>query len=97
MSLALNLEANVVINDRAFNQHLAERLDALMCSACSEVTEAAIEEENRGWGVVRSFLAYHFTRYYPDWASSLPTHAPRLFPAGKPAPALGTASLKEAK
>ncbi|HET6827504.1 MAG TPA: cardiolipin synthase ClsB [Ramlibacter sp.] len=97
MSLALNLEANVVINDRAFNRHLAERLDALMCSACSEVTEAAIEEENRGWGVVRSFLAYHFTRYYPDWASSLPTHVPRLFPAGKPAPALGTASLKEAK
>ena len=81
MSLALNLEANVVIRDRAFNQHLASRLDHLMRHSCTEVTEATIADEQRGWGVVRSFLAYHFTRYYPSWALSLPRHVPRLIPA----------------
>ncbi len=29
LSLALNLEANVLIRDRAFNQQLYERLEAL--------------------------------------------------------------------
>jgi cardiolipin synthase len=81
MSLALNLEANVVIRDRAFNRHLAARLDHLMCHSCNEVTEETIADERRGWGVVRSFLAYHFTRYYPTWATSLPAHVPRLIPA----------------
>ena len=28
-----------------------------------------------------SFLAYHFTRRYPGWASWLPRHVPRLLPA----------------
>lgn len=81
MSLALNLEANVVIRDRAFNHQLAARLDHLTQHSCTEVTEATIADELRGWGVVRSFLAYHFTRYYPAWASGLPAHVPRLFPA----------------
>jgi cardiolipin synthase A/B len=98
MSLALNLEANVVIRDRAFNRQLSERLDQLMCHACSEVTEATLAEESRGWGVVRSFLAYHFTRYYPDWATSLPAHVPRLFPAAsRLEPALAAPAAKDAE
>jgi cardiolipin synthase len=39
MSLSFNLEANVIIRDRAFNQTLSANLDKLMCNACSEVTE----------------------------------------------------------
>jgi cardiolipin synthase len=35
--------------------------------------------------VARTFLAYHFTRWYPGWALWLPRHIPRLQPAlGKP-------------
>jgi cardiolipin synthase len=34
--------------------------------------------ELRGLQLVRSFLAYHFTRRYPGWASWLPRHVPRL-------------------
>ena len=81
LSLALNLEANVVIRDREFNRRLSERLDHLMCQACSEVTEATIADEQTGWGPIRGFLAYHFTRYYPGWAMNLPAHVPRLFSA----------------
>ena len=37
LSLALNLEANVIIRDRAFNQHLYERLEHLMHHSCKQV------------------------------------------------------------
>ena len=37
--------------------------------------------ELEGWSLMRSFLAYHFTRYYPRWAQWLPRHVPRLMPA----------------
>ena len=80
MSLALNLEANVIIRDRAFNQHLYERLDALMRHSCHQIEREAIGEL-RGWQLVRSFIAYHFTRMYPGWAQWLPRHVPRLLPA----------------
>jgi len=64
LSLALNLEANVIIRDRAFNQHLYERLDHLMQHSCHQIERHAVGEL-RGWGLVRSFLAYHCTRLYP--------------------------------
>jgi len=80
MSLALNLEANVIIRDRAFNAHLAERLDSLMCASCNEITHEVLGEL-KGMALVRSFLAYHFARRYPRWASWLPTHVPKLIPA----------------
>jgi cardiolipin synthase len=80
LSLSLNLEANVIIRDRDFNQDLYARMEKLMCSACNEITREAFGEL-RGWAMVRSFVAYHFTRRYPGWAGWLPRHVPRLLPA----------------
>jgi cardiolipin synthase A/B len=80
LSLALNLEANVIIRDRGFNQHLYERLDYLMRHSCRQIEREALGEP-RGWGVARSFIAYHFTRLYPGLATWLPRHVPRLLPA----------------
>jgi phosphatidylserine/phosphatidylglycerophosphate/cardiolipin synthase-like enzyme len=40
LSLSLNLEANVVIRDRAFNQELGDRLDALMQHSCKQIEHA---------------------------------------------------------
>lgn len=100
MSLVFNLEANVIIRDRDFNATLSSRLDRLMCDACNEITLPALGEL-RGWPLVRSFLAYHFTRHYPRWATWLPRHVPRLIPpepnAGKPlAPAFAGLKDKQA-
>jgi cardiolipin synthase len=80
LSLSLNLEANVFIRDRAFNQHLHERLEHLLHHYCKQVHQ---EELGRlhGLQLVRSFLAYHVARRYPSWASWLPRHVPRLLPA----------------
>lgn len=80
MSLSFNLEANVIIRDRDFNQALSDKLTHLMAHACTQVTEESLGALE-GWGLVRSFLAYHFTRHYPRWAQWLPRHVPRLLPA----------------
>jgi cardiolipin synthase len=80
MSLSFNLEANVIIRDKAFTEVLSANLDKLMCNACSQVTEQQLGEL-KGWPLARSFLAYHFTRFYPRWAQWLPRHVPRLVPA----------------
>lgn len=80
LSLALNLEANVIIRDRGFNQHLYERLQHLMHHSCTCITNENVGEL-KGWDLVRSFVAFHFTRRYPGWASWLPRHVPRLLPA----------------
>ena len=82
LSLALNLEANVIIRDRAFNQHLYERLDWLVRQSCQQIEQEAFGHL-RGWDLVRSYLAYHVARLYPVWAQWLPRHVPRLLPASK--------------
>ncbi|MEJ8835527.1 cardiolipin synthase ClsB [Ramlibacter sp. AN1133] len=97
MSLLFNLEANVIIRDRAFTQTLSANLDKLMRKACNEITVQSLGEL-KGWALVKNFLAYHFTRHYARWATWLPRHVPRLLPAapgqGKPL-APGFAMLKE--
>jgi cardiolipin synthase len=80
LSLALNLEANVIIRDRAFNQELAERLELVMQRSCTQIDPQALGPAS-GWQVARSFLAFHFTRLYPGLATWLPRHVPRLLPA----------------
>ncbi len=83
LSLALNLEANVVIRDRQFNSRLRERLDALMQQHCKQLDESQVPPHT-GWRVLLDFLAYHISRRFPAWAGWLPAHAPRLAPLHRP-------------
>jgi cardiolipin synthase len=80
LSLALNLEANVIIRDRDFNQNLFQRLDLMIRQSCKRIEPEQLEPL-RGWQLVRSYLVYHITRRYPGWASWLPRHVPQLFHA----------------
>jgi cardiolipin synthase len=82
LSLSLNLEANVVIRDRAFNQELGARLDALMQHSCKQIDREALVEPT-WWRTVRSYFVFHLLRRYPAWAGWLPAHVPRLTPAGQ--------------
>ena len=77
LSLSLNLEANVVVRDRAFNQLLGGRLETLMANSCREVKIEEVRETGV-WATVRSFFVFHLLRHYPVWAGWLPAHAPRL-------------------
>jgi len=80
LSLSLNLEANVMVRDRAFNAELHGRLDRLMQHSCTQVEAAQLQEWSL-WRLVRSFFVFHFMRWYPSWAGWLPRHVPRLEPA----------------
>lgn len=81
LSLSLNLEANVIARDKAFNQLLWERMDTLMRMSCKEIAEADLESGWSGWRLVRSFFIFHFLRWYPAWLGWLPRQVPRLTPA----------------
>ncbi len=82
LSLSLNLEANVIIKDRAFNQSLADNLEKLMQASCRQV-QAADLPESPTWVKLRSFFVFHLLRHYPAWFGWLPAHLPRLTPAEK--------------
>ena len=83
LSLSLNLEANVVIKDRAFNQHLSARLDHLIQHNCKQIGTADLVESS-WWRVVRSFFVFHLLSRYPAWAGWLPAHTPHIIPATVP-------------
>ncbi len=80
LSLALNLEANVIIHDKPFNQHLGERLDHLVRHSCQEIAAQDIGDPTR-LQLLRSFIVFHLLRRYPQWLRWLPRHVPRLVPA----------------
>ena len=79
LSLSLNLEANVLIRDRACNQQLYERLDILANTHCQTMPE------NRTprlwlWRLTVGFLVFHVMRHFPALTGWLPAHKPRLKP-----------------
>jgi cardiolipin synthase len=80
LSLALNLEANVVIRDREFASLLRERLHALMDKSCKKI-DPQREMDRSWWRLTASYLAFHVLRRFPAWAGWLPAHEPRLAPA----------------
>jgi len=79
LSLSLNLEANLMIRDRAFARTVSDSLQRLMRHSCTRV-EASSLNEWPAWRKLRSFFLFHVLRRYPYWAGRLPAHAPRLAP-----------------
>ena len=84
LSLSLNLEANVLIRDRAFNHTLYERLQLLAKNHCQTMPE------NRKprlwlWRLTVGFLVFHVMRHFPALTGWLPAHKPRLKPFEHPA------------
>ena len=84
LSLSLNLEANVVIRDKAFNARLFERLDHLMQHSCTRIESEHLPHEWSGWRLVRSFVVFHVLRWYPMLAGWLPNPAKRVLPVPLP-------------
>ena len=77
LSLSLNLEANVVLRDRAFADCLRGRLQHLIDHECRP---ARVPPPSRWsfWPQLRSALVFHFLRHFSTWAGYLPRHAPKL-------------------
>ncbi len=77
LSLSFNLEANLLIRDRAFNEYLYQHLSELSRDHCKSVT---LERMVRGywWRAPLIFLGFHITRYFPRIAGWFPAHRQRL-------------------
>lgn len=75
LSLSLNLEANVIIQDNAFNARLHRRLSHLMDNSCKQV-EATAPSRWDGLRLLRSYAVFHLMRWFPTWAGWLPRHQP---------------------
>ncbi|WP_280150341.1 cardiolipin synthase ClsB [Piscinibacter sp. XHJ-5] len=77
LSLALNLEANVIIRHRGFNAELREHMQRLIDEHCTRV-ETHSRPPHTGWRVLVSTVVFHFLRRFPSWAQLLPPHRPRV-------------------
>ena len=77
LSLSLNLEANLVIHDREFNQTLRDNLNGLIANDCREVDKRILSKRT-WWRLGISVLAFHFLRHFPAWVGWLPAHTPLL-------------------
>ncbi len=77
LSLALNLEANVVIHDRAFTAALRDNLLGLIARDCQLIDQSRVPKQTY-WHLAKSVVVFHFLRHFPAWIGWLPAHTPKL-------------------
>lgn len=77
LSLSLNLEANLIIHDRTFNQTLRENLHGIIARDCQRVDQT-MAPKRTWWNLAKSVVAFHFLRKFPAMVGWLPAHTPRL-------------------
>ena len=80
LSLSLNLEGNLLIEESSFASELDDHLEHLAASSCRRVTR---QYARRGywWRAPLVFLSFHFLRHFPAIAGQLPAHRQVLHPA----------------
>jgi cardiolipin synthase A/B len=77
LSLCLNLEANVIIRDRAFAAELRRCLLRMAERHCEAVDRSRLPPRTwlqTLWGTI----VFHIVRRFPAWAGMLPAHTPRI-------------------
>lgn len=77
LSLALNLEGNVMIRDAEFAACLQEKLDTLVDSQC-QLMERGSRPRRRLQRMLVGVFVFHFLRRFPAWAGRFPARQPRL-------------------
>ena len=77
LSLALNLEANLIIESKAFNNHLYEHLQSLAKSNCKPVNRK-LAKHGYWWRLLFISASFHFLRFFPTVVGWLPVHSPKL-------------------
>src|SRR5690606_29858133 len=77
LSLSLNLEANLIIHDRQFNQNLRDNLQGLIVNDCVLVDES-MEPKRTWWNLGISVVVFHFLRRFPAMVGWLPVPTPKI-------------------
>ncbi|MGG7445225.1 cardiolipin synthase ClsB [Kosakonia oryzendophytica] len=83
LSLSLNLEANLIIHDREFNQTLRENLHTIIAQDCLRVDES-MAPKRTWWNLAKSVVVFHFLRHFPAMVGWLPAHTPKLAQVAAP-------------
>lgn len=83
LSLSLNLEANLIIHDREFNQQVRDNLEGLLSADCQRVQESQLPPRS-WWQLSKSVVVFHFLRHFPAIAGWLPAHTPKLAQVSAP-------------
>ncbi|MFJ3487226.1 cardiolipin synthase ClsB [Pseudomonas sp. NPDC090202] len=94
LSLALNLEANLFIHDRALNRQLHEHLQELIAAHSKQASLKGLAK-GQWWRAPMIFLSFHFLRHFPALAGLFPVHGPRLKPVRTPDVMPEAAALKQ--
>lgn len=77
LSLALNLEGNVIIRDETFSSCLQERLERLVDTQC-QLMKRESRPKRRIQRVLVGVFVFHFLRRFPAWAGRFPARKPQL-------------------
>ena len=77
LSLALNLEANVMIYDREFGALLQKRLETLIAEHCRPMARQP-RPRRKIQRVFVGVFVFHFLRRFPAWAGRLPQREAEL-------------------
>jgi len=77
LSMSLNLEANLIIRDLAFNQQLYEHLMDLIKTQCRQVSPR-VAARGYWWRAPLIFVSFHFLRHFPAIVGWLPAHTPKV-------------------
>lgn len=76
ISLAFNLEANIVVRGKAFNKALATELQFLQSE--SEFIAHDWVRRRSWWLLAKDFLMYQVLRHFPGLANSMPSSEPSV-------------------
>ncbi|WP_420429025.1 cardiolipin synthase ClsB [Algiphilus sp.] len=76
-SLALNLEANLVVRDRALNRALRASLERVLAQHSRPVTRAEVAHRHRLWHLWRT-MSFHLLRYLPKLVRLIPVKSIRV-------------------
>jgi cardiolipin synthase A/B len=79
LSLSLNLEANLIIDDDAFHATLRSRLQCLISRHSRRLGPEDVPEQTVGQ-LLATLLVFHFLRHFPKWFGWLPAPCPRIQP-----------------
>ncbi|AST69461.1 cardiolipin synthase B [Kosakonia cowanii] len=97
LSLSLNLEANLIIHDREFNQTLRDNLQKIIEQDCKQVDES-MAPKRTWWNLGKGVVVFHFLRHFPALVGWLPAHTPKLAEVGPPVqPEMETQDRNEAQ
>ncbi len=77
LSLALNLEANLILRDTTFASELSKNLERLIADEC-KLAVTPPKPKWEWWRRVRSYMLFQFLLRFPQWARRLPEHSPQL-------------------